>query len=595
MNLKLLRRLSALSALSAAAVFLLSGCTYFGNKSDTDDAKLTWGPRSGYENFLELASKTYPNIELEFDAYAGANRNGYGWAQMRGDDIPDIFITPRIVDGGLAKERLVDLSEYDFTNDISATIQDQAAIDGGAYLLPINNTVYGIYYNKTLMEENNWEIPTNFAELEALCAKIKDAGLTPGLVGTEPTSNPFFAVSNLAKTSWLTTPEGAEWEQNFVAGTATAAGMWEDTMNYVQRYIDIGMYSTDPEDRNNTKLLLEELGNRQAVFCTAVLDVSITELPNGDKLGMMPYISEDGSKNIYMYSPSDYIGISSRLTKPGNEKKLEAAVKLLSLLYSPEGQSSFITNQTPCVLSVLDSTDVEEDALIYDAQQAQRQGRIFPMTYVGWENVLSDMGQSYKDWFRGKDGMDGPACITRMDEIQTSYLGRPDPITFGESTADFTLEETGELAGKVLGSTVGADAAMIPIASFYQRGASLSAGISGKLYKGTIDAEGITIISPGYDGEYAILTMTGAQAKELAEEGFELAEDKKPYPYLLVTKGGSELKDDQTYQVAFLMQSYTYNVGELYNAQVEEGSFRTFLREWLKAQETVSPDGNPWE
>ena len=52
------------------------------------------------------------------------------------------------------------------------------AIDGGIYALPVNNAMYGIYYNKTLMEEHNWELPANFAELEVLCAEIRTAGLS---------------------------------------------------------------------------------------------------------------------------------------------------------------------------------------------------------------------------------------------------------------------------------------------------------------------------------------------------------------------------------------------------------------------------------
>lgn len=39
--------------------------------------------------------------------YAGANRTGYSWVQMRADDIPDIFISSQIIDEDLAKERLV--------------------------------------------------------------------------------------------------------------------------------------------------------------------------------------------------------------------------------------------------------------------------------------------------------------------------------------------------------------------------------------------------------------------------------------------------------------------------------------------------------
>ncbi len=589
MNVKLLRRLSALSA---AAVFLLSACTPSKKASDGDS--LTWGIRYGYEDFLNLASETCPDIELEFSPYAGANPFGYSWAQMRGNDIPDIFITSQVLDAELASERLADLSGFDFANDISSTILEQASIDGGVYLLPVNNTMHGIYYNKTLMEENNWKVPTNFTELESLCAQIRSAGMTPGLVGTKLNDDPFSAVFNLAKTGWLSTPEGAAWENDFLSGSASAAGMWEGTMDYVQRYIDIGMFSADPEDRGNKELILEEMGNRRVMFCTSMLDVNMTELPNGDQLGMMPYPSEDGSKNIFIYSPASYIGISKRLTEPGNEKKLEDAIRLLSLLYSPEGQAAFITDLTPCRLSTL-NTAVPDDAFVYEAWQAQHQGQICPMTYTHWEHVLYDMGKIYKRWFHGEEGMDGAACIALMDELQTSYLAHSETINFCESTADFSLEETGILEGKALGSALGTDAAMIPIASFYKSGDGLKAGISGKLYKGMVTAEEITTIAPGYDGETAILTMTGAQAKELAEEGFDIAGDKEPYPYILVTKGGKELEDDQTYQVAFLMRSYTSKVGELYNAQVEEGSFQTILREWLKEQQTVSPDGNPWE
>ena len=42
------------------------------------------------------------------------------------------------------------------------------------------------------------------------------------------------------------------------------------------------------------------------------------------------------------------------------------------------------------------------------------------------------------------------------------------------------------------------------------------------------------------------------------------------------------------------MRSYTEEAGERYGAQVEKGSIRTFLREWLEEQGTVSPGENPW-
>lgn len=588
-----------LFALIAAAALLLSGCGSNENPSDSSAAEpessaLTWVTWGGYDGFWELLKERAPDIEIEFVSYAGANYTGYSWAQMRADDIPDLFSTSQILDENLAKERLVDLSDYDFLNDLSTSILDQVSIDGGIYLLPVSNAMYGILYNKTLVEENGWELPGNFEELETLCAEIRAKGLIPGLVGTQLTGNTFSAVFNLAKTDWLTTMEGVQWERNFLSGDATAAGMWEPTMDYVQKYVDIGMYSTDPEDRSNSELIADYMEGRKAVFFTMSALVESPTMTSGDEWGMMPYIGENGSKNIYMYNPTSYIGISKRLTEPGNEEKLEKAIRVLSLLYSPEGQATFVTENTPCVMNVLNSTVLSEDSMIYDVQQAMKEGRAFRMTYAGWENVLADMGQAYKEWFLGRNEMDGPKSIARMDELQSDWLNNRDALYFCESTADFTLEETARLVGKALGSMAGADAVIIPYGTAYKDGVKLQDGITGKLYAEKINSEISNNICPGHDGEYAVMTLTGAQAKELAAAAFDLFGDGNPFPYALEVRGGGELEDNETYRVAFLIWSYTEEVVQTYSPQTEKGSIRTYLREWMAEQGTVSPDGNPW-
>ena len=590
--MKKIRRFAV--CLSMAALLLLSACSSL-SPSAAERGPLSWTAWGGYEAFHALARETYPEIEWELEPYDGANRTGYSWVQMRSGDIPDLFVTSQILDGELAKERLVDLSNYEFIDRFPTAILDQVSVDGGIYLLPVTYGMYGIFYNRTLMEEHGWQLPANFDELEALCARIREAGLIPGVAGTQLTGNTFSALFNLAKTDWLTTPAGVAWERDFLAGNATAAGRWEGTMAYAQRYLDIGMFTTDPEDRGNPELILDYLGNRKAVFCTAVMTVNITELPKtGDKLGMMPYIGADGSKNVYMYSPTSFIGLSKQLTEPGNEQKLADALKLLSLLYSPEGQAAFISDQTPCLLSVLDSMALPEDALIYDAQQAIREGRAFPMTYAHWENVLADMGQAFKEWFRGENGMDGPRCIARMDELQQASLERSEALYFCESTADFTLQETGLLLGKALGSAVGADAALVPVGGSYHEGSVLRACVTGRLYAGKINADVATTILPGYIHEYARMTMTGAQLKELAAAGFDAFGDGEAFPYVLAMKGGGEPEDDKTYQVALIANGYTEEIGRAFGVQTEQISLPNILQEWLAQQKTVSPDGNPW-
>lgn len=367
-------------------------------------------------------------------------------------------------------------------------------------------------------------------------------------------------------------------------------------MDYVRRYMDIGMFTTDPEDRNNPDMILDYLGNRKAVFCTAVMTVSITEFPEtGDKIGMMPFISEDGSKNIYMYNPTSYIGISRRLTEPGNEEKLQQAVQLLSLLYSPEGQEAFLTEETPCVLSVLESGTLSPEALVYDAQRAMREGRAFPMTYAGWEGILSDVGQAFKEWLRGEGTMDGSACIERMDALQRDCLSQAGTVDFCQAEADFTLEETGALLGKALGQAADADAVLVPVGTSYQEGTALRACVTGRLYQGGINTEIVSTILPAYSGEYAAAEAAGAEIKALAQSGFDAAGDGKGFPYVLVTRGDRELEDDAVYRVVFLVGGYTEETAERLHIDTVECQLQAALRTYLAGQGTVSPGSGSYE
>ena len=51
--------------------------------------------------------------------------------------------------------------------------------DGKIYIAPFDASPMGLVYNKTLFEENGWEVPTTYDELKELCGKIQDAGITP--------------------------------------------------------------------------------------------------------------------------------------------------------------------------------------------------------------------------------------------------------------------------------------------------------------------------------------------------------------------------------------------------------------------------------
>lgn len=179
------------------------------------------------------------------------------------------------------------------------------------------------------------------------------------------------------------------------------------------------------------------------------------------------------------------------------------------------------------------------------------------MTYAHWEDILAGIGQSYKDWFRGENGMDGPKCIAAMDKQKQDALKQADQLYFCESTADFTLQETAKLIAKAVGSGLGADAVMIPLGGYHENGSELYSGVTGKLYQGKINLDVVSAISPYTNGDFLIMEMTGADANTLVQEGFDAYGDGMPFEYLLVTKGDIMLKDDTKYRIAFLPEGYT--------------------------------------
>ena len=54
-----------------------------------------------------------------------------------------------------------------------------------------------------------------------------------------------------------------------------------------------------------------------------------------DQFGLMPYLSEDGSQNVYILNVTRYHGLSKKLEE--NPQKLEDALKVMEILSSVEG------------------------------------------------------------------------------------------------------------------------------------------------------------------------------------------------------------------------------------------------------------------
>ncbi|MCY3835678.1 MAG: ABC transporter substrate-binding protein [Anaerolineaceae bacterium] len=74
---------------------------------------------------------------------------------------------------------------YGWRDRIIAPIYQSGTVGGDLYALPNSLNTMGVFYNKVLFEENGWEIPTTFEELEAIMDDALSQGLYASVTGNK--------------------------------------------------------------------------------------------------------------------------------------------------------------------------------------------------------------------------------------------------------------------------------------------------------------------------------------------------------------------------------------------------------------------------
>ena len=342
--------------LSLCILMMLGGLTGCGKQVHEKESSSTETEKEGtheaitlvtnnidYRGFAEALKQVYPEINIEFISYAGANGSYFAKQTLENGDIPDIYSSTRFFAPDAQREYLLDLSNYHFINNYSTHILNELDNEGGIYLLPSSYNLNGMYYNKTILEEKGWTLPESFQELQALAPDIEAAGYEVCRSVMDLEGYPFVYYFSLADTAFFYTPEGARWKEDFLSGEAAAAGNSGliAATEYVQKWIDAGFIS--PKDSNSDAGKTAFL-NGECVFYLS-LGLSSYETTDADgktyELGAMPWLSDDGESNILVRSVNRYYGIRKGLEEKGNEQKLEDALHVLEFM-SSEGTEGII-------------------------------------------------------------------------------------------------------------------------------------------------------------------------------------------------------------------------------------------------------------
>ena len=550
--IKKISRRSFLQACSvAAATAALTACGGGKAESKTADAHeaVTFmAPYKEIEAFIEQVHSVYPEVNIEVVPYSGDNTTTCLQNMFAAGDLPDVctltYYDPQI---DLVSDKLLDLSGYDFTdNYVESRLQD--VFDNGAiYLLPSVYNCYGITYNKTLLREHGWELPNSFAELEVLAAKAKEAGVDLCLPQIQYPGYGFQYLCNIADADFLGTLDGRLWQKDYLSGKANVSntpGMMQ-AMAYVKKWKDIGMLngSGDALDDNVT---LQRMAEGNTLFLIGNTNGIVEADGNADKFGLMPYLSEDGTQNVFVLNVNRFYGLNKKLKQ--NPQKLEDALKVMRVLSTVAGTSA-LQPATALKSSLLPFKGAKADGTYYaDIADTLNAGNTAPFIYSGWENTFVTTGLKMLDFMKGNATMED--VIRQLDEDQDSVVNNtPDVIT--TVTEELSQQDCAMLVGRCFAQATGSDLALVSLSTWIPGNPTEQNhhGVAAKLYaKGITDYDLSAILPTGWNRTIQTVTLTGQQISELLASGYDAYGNGKGYPYVLVSPVQPEA--GKTYQVA---------------------------------------------
>ena len=533
----------------------------------------------------------FPDIQIVSVNAAGTNAvRAYVEQQGEHEDLPDlIFSGMRIGDS----EYAYDFSAESFTSRYNLSSLEALDADGTLRQLPINSTVKGIFYNKTLFEEHGWEIPSTRDELFELCEEISAEGIRPFVPCLK------YSVQEvglgLSNRELLGTGEKRAHYDAVVKGEASCEGLLEPYYSLLKELYDRGIVVESDFTSSLTK-------NRQAMYAGEIAMIpaelgmyGLYEEERPDcEIDFIGYPTDTPEERWVQMVPGTNLAVAQKSMDDPSKKQI--LLDIVDYLSTDEGQDTLFQCFTG--ISAVKSYQENIRDEFWDVKNCLEKGQVYFADQVG---QTSDFETAF-EWMRGNMTMDEIIAATDTFEPLDPTAPEESPV-IGTAAEDFTMLETSMLMADVMREAAGADAALLLHGTYYK-------GNSGKIYQGTIDIpDRFNLRSISKSDALTTYEITGANLKKLMEHPLLNGEevnalyafsglkaeyapwrDEASNVLSLTLADGSEIDDGKLYTVA----AWAGTVDESYvsstvKAHSELGASTDLMTAYLADAGEVSP------
>ncbi len=350
MNQKTMRRLISVFAALVMGLSLLTGCStksteQLEKQEDAQTIQVYLWSTSLYENYAPYVQAQLPDVNIEF-IVGNNDLDFYKFLQENGG-LPDIITCCRfsLHDAAPLKDSLMNLA---MTNEAGAVyntyLNSFKNEDGSVNWLPVCADAHGFVVNRSLFEQYDIPLPTDYASFVAACQAFEKVGIR-GF--TADYSYDYTCMETLQGLSAaeLTTTAGRKWRTAYSDPANTVRvglddAVWPGAFERMEQFIqDTNLTAEDLNLTYDDVMNLYRNGE-VAMYFGSSAGVKMFQ-DEGIDTTFLPFFSQNGEKWI-MTTPYFQVALNRDLEQ--DTARREKAMKVLNVMLSEEAQNRIISD-----------------------------------------------------------------------------------------------------------------------------------------------------------------------------------------------------------------------------------------------------------
>ncbi len=343
------RLVSALLAL-VVGLSLLTGC---GTKSpeevekqeDARTIQVYLWTNSLYGTYAPYIQSQLPDVNIEF-IVGNNDLDFYKFLQQNGG-LPDIITCCRfsLHDAAPLKDSLMNLA---LTNEAGAVyntyLNSFKNEDGSVNWLPVCADAHGFVVNRSLFEQYDIPLPTDYASFVSACQAFEAAGIR-GFTADYAYDYTCMETLQGLSAAELTTTEGRKWRTAYSDPASTARvglddTVWPGAFERMAQFIQDTHLTADDLAQTYDPVMDLFRNGEVAMYFGSSAGVKMFQDEGIDTI-FMPFFSQNGEKWI-MTTPYFQVALNRDLEQDAARR--ETAMKVLNVMLSEEAQSRIISD-----------------------------------------------------------------------------------------------------------------------------------------------------------------------------------------------------------------------------------------------------------